>query len=78
MIRIYFKEEIGIFYYFLGGNQENNKPIIDIVEFIKDSNDEYYIRNYIFKSLTTKKDNIKNSLYYNSIINLDNNRFGII
>ena len=75
---IHLKKEIGIFYYFLGENVDNGKPKIDIVEFIKDSNENNYKRNYIFKSLTTKIDNIKDTVYYNSIIKLNDNKFGMI
>ena len=72
---IHLKNEIGIFYYFL---EENKKPKIDIIEFIKDLNQINYERKYIFQSLTTKIDNIKDSFHYNSILKLNDNKFGII
>ena len=73
---IHLKKEIGIFYYFLG-NEENRKPILDIIEFVKYSKNDYK-RNYLFKALRTKKDNIKDSIYFNSILKLNDNKFGII
>ena len=76
---IHFKDEIGVFYYFLGENEEgNNKPMIDIVEFIKKDGEKKYTRNDMFKSLITKKDKISDSIYYNGILKLEKNRFGII
>ena len=72
------KLEIGVFYYFIGENENNDKPIIDIIEFRLDDIGFSYERNYLFKSLTTKKDNIKNDLYSNSILKLSDNKFGII
>ena len=76
---IHFKDEIGIFYYFMGENEEgDNKPIIDLVEFIKKDGEKRYTRNDIFKSLITKKDKISDSIYYNGIFKLEKNRFGII
>ena len=76
---IHFKDEIGIFYYYLGKNKEdNNKPMIDIVEFIKKDGEKKYSRNDLFKSLVTKKDKISDSIYYNAILKLEKNRFGII
>ena len=68
---IHLKKEIGIFYYFLGENVDNGKPKIDIVEFIKDSNENNYKRNYIFKSLTKKK--YSQSLIPKEIVNIYNN-----
>ena len=75
---IHLKKEIGIFYYFLGANEPSKKPKIDIIEFIKDSDQINYSRNYIFQSLTTKIDNIKDGLDFNSILKLNDNKFGII
>ena len=72
------KKEIGVFYYFLGESEDSGKPILDIIEFIKDSTNLNYERKYLFKSLSTKKDNINNSIYYNSILKLNDNKFGII
>ena len=76
---IHFKDEIGVFYYFMGDNEEgNNKPTIDIVEFIKKDGEKKYTKNDLFKSLVTKKDKISESIYYNAILKLEKNRFGII
>ena len=72
---IHFKGEIGIFYYFL---EEEDKPFIDIVEFIQSSDNSNYIRKYLFQSLRTKNDNILSNLHINSIITLNDNKFGII
>ena len=71
---IHLKDEIGIFYYFL---MDGYKPIIDIVEFKKESNGNY-IKDYKFKSLTTKKYNISSEMYFNSILKLNENKFGVI
>ena len=75
---IHLKKEVGIFYYFLGEIGGIEKPKIDIVEFIKDTDNINYKRNYKFKSLTTKKDNLKDSIYFNSIIKLSDDKFGIV
>lgn len=76
---IHFKDEIGVFYYFMGeGDEDNSKPLIDVVEFSKNEGDKKYTRNDIFKSLITKKNKISKSIYYNGILKLEKNRFGII
>ena len=75
---LHLKKEIGIFYYFLGEIEESRKPKIDIIEFIKDSDQINYTRKYIFQSLTTKIDNILDGIDFNSIIKLNDNKFGII
>ena len=72
---IHLKQEIGIFYYFL---EKKERPKIDIVEFIKTPDGKNYTMKYIFKYLTTKKDNINYKIYYNSILKLNENKFGII
>ena len=72
---IHFKDEMGIFYYFLS---ENVKPIIDIVDFVEDKQTSNFIMKYKFKSLTTKNDNVKPYLHLNSIIKVNDNKFGII
>ena len=75
---IHLKSEIGIFYYFLGVNEPSGKPKIDIIEFIKETDQINYTREYIFQSLTTKIENIKDSINYNSILKINENKFGII
>ena len=72
---IHLKQEIGIFYYFLG---KNEKPKIDIVEFMKTSDGNNYTMEYVFRSLITKNDNVNYKMYYNSILKLNDNKFGII
>ena len=77
-ICFHLKKEIGVFYYFLGESENNGKPKLDIIEFIKDSLNLNYERHFLFRGLTTKKDNINDSIYYNSILKLNDNKFIII